>query len=155
MKKKTKLLLVSLLVLTSLLIFVGCGGNADNSATTETTTETQEPESTTETQGPESTTGTESTAAGDQENATSEPEANVATTAGDPAKGQAFFEKSGCSDCHAIKGKGGTSAADLTTIGSKYDAESMKKYLTEDHPVSVNGSDEDIANLVAYLVSLK
>lgn len=145
MKKRAKLLLVSLLVLTSLLLFVGCGGNADNSSTNETSTETQAPESTNE---------TETTTTGDQE-ASTETDSNVVASAGDPAKGQAFYDESGCSGCHAINGEGGTSSAELTTIGSKYDAESLKTYLTGDHPVAISGSEEDIANLVAYLVSLK
>lgn len=144
--KKSKLVLVSLLVLTALLVFVGCTGNGDTND--ETSLENQAPEITNETDNQEATENTEDQA--------SDPDTSISASAGDPVKGQAFYEDKGCSGCHAINGVGSTSASDLSNIGNKYaDAESMKTYLVEDHPVSISGSEEDIANLVAYLLSLK
>jgi putative heme-binding domain-containing protein len=41
----------------------------------------------------------------------------VAST-GDPAKGKAVYEASGCANCHIVNGVGGNLGPDLTTIGS-------------------------------------
>src|SRR5262245_45971355 len=39
------------------------------------------------------------------------------TSVGDPQKGSAVYQRSGCNSCHVVKGEGGTVGPELTSIG--------------------------------------
>lgn len=88
--------------------------------------------------------------------------------AGDATAGAALFTSKGCTACHTVNGTGGTIGPNLSHIGSTpYDSlandpaflalwlknpSAQKPGTTMPNP---NLSDTEIANLVAYLVSLK
>ncbi|MDE3108514.1 MAG: c-type cytochrome [Acidobacteriota bacterium] len=46
---------------------------------------------------------------------------NAFKVTGDPEKGKAVYESSGCADCHMIDGQGGDSAPDLSNVGALRD----------------------------------
>jgi cytochrome c oxidase cbb3-type subunit III len=48
---------------------------------------------------------------------------------GDPAKGEALYNSSGCSACHMIEGKGGSVGPELTRIGATRGASNLKARL--------------------------
>ena len=50
---------------------------------------------------------------------------------GDPQKGEAVFQSSGCSACHMIAGHGGSIGPDLTRIGSMRGPASLKERLLD------------------------
>jgi putative heme-binding domain-containing protein len=43
---------------------------------------------------------------------------DAAAITGDPAKGKAVYDASGCASCHTIAGEGGDSGPELTTVGT-------------------------------------
>jgi len=53
------------------------------------------------------------------------------TSAGDPQKGAALFQSSGCSACHMIAGQGGSIGPELTRIGSTRGPTSLKQRLLD------------------------
>lgn len=82
------------------------------------------------------------------------------------AAGMKIYDANGCGGCHAIAGKGGMTAPELTLIAA--DSKHNMKWLEEsivnpkaDHPDSTMPSYEesikgkDLKSLVAYLASLK
>jgi len=84
------------------------------------------------------------------------------------AAGKKVFEasSSGCGNCHAINGKGGSSGPDLSNVGgeSKHTAAWLKVAVTDPKAHDPNSSmpayadkikGKDLTNLVAYLGSLK
>ncbi|MBI2849023.1 MAG: cytochrome c [Chloroflexi bacterium] len=99
--------------------------------------------------------------------------ATTAAAGGDATKGQAVYQRSGCSGCHKIKGEGGSVGPDLSTVGTtaatRKAGMSASDYLRESQtnpgafvvsgfqnimpPTSVSGVDLD--DLIAYLLSLK
>lgn len=52
-------------------------------------------------------------------------QANGPAATGNPQKGKEVYESSGCASCHSIDGKGGSSAPDLSNIGSLRSASFM------------------------------
>ncbi|MBI2849022.1 MAG: cytochrome c [Chloroflexi bacterium] len=92
---------------------------------------------------------------------------------GDATKGQAVYQRSGCSGCHKVKGEGGAVGPDLSTIGTtaatRKAGMSAADYLRESEtnpgafvvsgfqnvmpPTPASGADLD--DLIAYLLSLK
>jgi mono/diheme cytochrome c family protein len=80
------------------------------------------------------------------------------------AAGKAVYAKNGCANCHAIGGKGGKSAPDLSAIGKTKTAKWLEDQIKD--PKSHNPDakmpgyedaikDKDLKALVAYLQSLK
>ncbi len=53
------------------------------------------------------------------------------TSSGDPQKGAAVFQSSGCSACHMIAGQGGSIGPELTRIGATRGAAGLKERLIE------------------------
>jgi cytochrome c oxidase cbb3-type subunit 3 len=53
------------------------------------------------------------------------------TSSGDPQKGAALFQSSGCSACHMIAGQGGSIGPELTRIGSTRGPTSLKQRLID------------------------
>ena len=53
------------------------------------------------------------------------------TSSGDPQKGAALFQSSGCSACHMIAGQGGSIGPELTRIGSTRGPTSLKQRLLD------------------------
>jgi putative heme-binding domain-containing protein len=51
--------------------------------------------------------------------------------AGDPARGAAVYEKTGCASCHVVAGSGGVVGPDLTAIGALRGATYLRQSLTE------------------------
>ncbi len=56
---------------------------------------------------------------------------NSGTSTGDPQKGEAVFQSSGCTACHMIDGTGGSIGPDLTRIGSERGPTSLKQRLLD------------------------
>jgi mono/diheme cytochrome c family protein len=86
----------------------------------------------------------------------------TAKPGGDTAAGKKLVTSSGCTGCHKIDGKGGTSGPDLSHEGAKHDAAWIAKKLKDPkstNPNSImpkfNGPEKDVASLAAYLTSLK
>ena len=87
----------------------------------------------------------------------------VPAMAGDAAAGKEAHKTHKCSMCHQIEGAGGKMGGALDDIGSKKDADTLKKYIKD--PKSVNDkakmkafpdiTDKDLDDLVAYLMTLK
>jgi cytochrome c oxidase cbb3-type subunit III len=50
---------------------------------------------------------------------------------GDPEKGEAIYNSSGCSACHMIAGEGGSIGPELTRIGARRGASSLKERLLD------------------------
>jgi len=82
------------------------------------------------------------------------------------AAGMKVYEANGCGGCHAIDGKGGMTAPELTKIAadSKHNMAWLEESIVNpkaDHPDSTMPSYEesitgkDLKSLVAYLASLK
>ncbi len=75
---------------------------------------------------------------------------------------EAIIEKRKCRRCHTILGEGGAVGPDLSVVGTRRDAEFIKKKLL--HPKSLQpqspmppfrGTESELETLVAYLSSLK
>ncbi|MBI2857343.1 MAG: c-type cytochrome [Chloroflexi bacterium] len=92
----------------------------------------------------------------------------ASATAGDPSKGEKTFSAIGCVGCHTVKGVGGQVGPDLSDIGRRQDVEYIRRSIAEPGAAIVVGyqpvmpspaqfglSEQDIADLVAYLAGLK
>lgn len=83
----------------------------------------------------------------------------------DPAtivRGETVYAEKKCAMCHAIKGKGGKSGGDLTTVGAKRDAAWLKQFTKEPKSVMPNakmppfkGTEQELEAVVAYMTSLQ
>lgn len=77
--------------------------------------------------------------------------------------GRAVFAKSGCGNCHAIHGKGGTIGPDLTHVGTRRpDAEWHIRHFKDPKSVvpgsimpKVELSEQELKELIDYMLSLK
>lgn len=81
---------------------------------------------------------------------------------GSAEKGKEVFDAKKCGLCHTVDGSGGKRGGDLSDIGDKKDADWLTKYLKDPKSLmpeakmpAFKGSDEELQNLVAYLLSLK
>lgn len=81
---------------------------------------------------------------------------------GSVEKGKEVYSTHKCAICHTINGVGGKMGGDLSDIGDKKDAEWLTKYIKDPKSVmpeakmpAFKGSDEELQDLVAYLLSLK
>ena len=83
----------------------------------------------------------------------------ASTNPNDPPEviGKQLFEKYGCSACHSVAGQGGDFALD--GIGSRRTRSELKKLIVSPPSGSTmpatTASDEEISDLVAYLLTLK
>lgn len=75
-------------------------------------------------------------------------------TDGDASSGEAIFVANGCAGCHCADGAGGCAISAPAVAGS--DAAELDSVLRGDHahPIKVDLSDQDVADLEAYLASL-
>ncbi len=76
--------------------------------------------------------------------------------------GQLVYQQQGCSNCHSIKGIGGTSGPDLTKVGGKHDRawfighfKDPQQYVKNSAMPPVTTSDAEIEQLTAYMLTLK
>lgn len=91
------------------------------------------------------------------------PIVNVpAVTTPSVIEGRALFQKSGCSACHSIHGKGGVVGPDLTRIAGRYDAAWLGKFLADPQAVKPGTimpkpdlTEHERGHLVEYLMTLK
>lgn len=60
-----------------------------------------------------------------------QPTPTAAMPAGDPARGKALFESSGCFDCHRIDDRGARFGGDLSEIGGRRTAERLQQALVD------------------------
>lgn len=87
----------------------------------------------------------------------------AAPAAADEARGRELISSLGCKGCHQFEGSGGTLAPALDGTGERFDAERIRKQLTE--PGSLNPNtmmpsyshlpEEDLKSLVDFLAELK
>lgn len=81
--------------------------------------------------------------------------------AADIEAGKAFYAQKRCGLCHVLEGKGGKIASDLSGIGSRRDGEWLLKFFKDPKKTAgakmmpVKGTEAELANLAAYLVSQK
>jgi cytochrome c1 len=86
----------------------------------------------------------------------------------DDAAGKTIFTDSKCMMCHSMQSQGiekkmaSSKAPDLSTVGSKHNAEWMTKWLTKKetlndktHPMEFKGTEEDLKTLTTWLETLK
>ncbi len=83
-------------------------------------------------------------------------------SAASSAQGKSLVAASGCTGCHKIGGKGGTTGPDLTHVGSKASASQIADKIKNPkakNPKSImpasNRPDKQIAAMAAYLASQK
>ncbi|HJT20833.1 MAG TPA: cytochrome c [Nitrospira sp.] len=76
--------------------------------------------------------------------------------------GKQIYSEKGCALCHAIQGKGGRAAADLSQVGGKRDRRWLKQFMAAPRAVMpqakmppFKGSLDELDALVSYLGSLK
>ncbi len=76
--------------------------------------------------------------------------------------GQRLYQSLGCSGCHMIKGIGGTTGPDLTSVGTRRDKawlighfKDPDKYVPHSVMPRVEAPDADIEQLTAYMLTLK
>lgn len=89
--------------------------------------------------------------------------AGAAAAGGKPASpGEALYQRLGCSNCHQIRGIGGTSGPDLTNIGSRQAKAWLFGFLKDPAKVrpgtampAVKATDAEIEALTDYLVTLR
>ena len=81
---------------------------------------------------------------------------------GSVEKGKELFSAKKCGLCHTVDGSGGKKGGDLSDVGDKRDAEWLTKYMKDPKSLlpeakmpAFKGSDEELQDLVAYLLSLK
>jgi nitric oxide reductase subunit C len=88
---------------------------------------------------------------------------SVPVLAGDAAAGAEAYKANKCSMCHQIGGQGGKMGGALDDVGTKRDADWLKKYIKDPKSVDPKAkmkafptiSDKDLDDLVAYLLTLK
>ena len=80
----------------------------------------------------------------------------------DPDQGKKIYEEKRCAMCHAIGGQGGKIGPDLSSVASRRDGDWLKKFLQDPKGtvpnakmLPVKATDEEVAALVDYLLSLK
>lgn len=85
----------------------------------------------------------------------------AAAQGGDVEKGKAVYEAQKCKMCHSIAGVGNKKSP-LDGVGGKLSAENIKKWILEPKAMKADTTmkvyklaDPDLANLVAYMLSLK
>ncbi len=79
------------------------------------------------------------------------------------AEGRKLFETQGCSACHVVKGAGGLAGPDLTRIGSRRNAQWIKRFIQNPSAVNPgssmppfkNLSEQELSALASYLASLR
>src|SRR5215831_7509618 len=59
---------------------------------------------------------------------------------GDPQKGIAVYQRTGCSSCHVIKGEGGTVGPELTLIGTQRGPDYLRQAILDPGAVLPHGS---------------
>ncbi len=76
--------------------------------------------------------------------------------------GRMLYDKSGCSACHSIEGKGGKIGPDLTHVGKKHDRDWLIRHFRDPQAVSpgsimpkVTLPDKELNELTDYMQSLK
>ncbi|MGB7292267.1 MAG: cytochrome c [Thermodesulfobacteriota bacterium] len=81
---------------------------------------------------------------------------------GSVEKGKELYGAKKCGLCHTVDGSGGKKGGDLSDVGDKRDAEWLTKYMKDPKSLlpeakmpAFKGSDEELQDLVAYLLSLK
>jgi mono/diheme cytochrome c family protein len=81
---------------------------------------------------------------------------------GSPENGKEVYDAKKCGLCHTVDGSGGKKGGDLSDVGDKRDAEWLTKYMKDPKSLmpeakmpAFKGSDEQLQDLVAYLMSLK
>jgi putative heme-binding domain-containing protein len=73
-------------------------------------------------------------------------------TAGDPQKGSAVYQRSGCNSCHVVKGDGGTVGPELTTIGIQRGPDYLRQAVLDPAAALPHGSQPvPSRNLDEYL----
>jgi len=90
--------------------------------------------------------------------------AAFAAPQGDVAKGKQVYAKNNCKVCHQIA-KEGSPKSVLDGVGAKYNEDQMKKWIRTPKQMNPKStmlaypatkiSDADLADLVAYMMSLK
>lgn len=73
----------------------------------------------------------------------------------DPVAGRALFEGRGCLGCHAVEGRGGTSARDLGRIGLLRSSPALRDALTTSGQHSTTLTSSEIDQVVSYLRTLR
>src|SRR5262249_49474877 len=61
-------------------------------------------------------------------------------SAGDAQKGIAVYQRSGCASCHVVKGEGGTTGPELSTIGVQRGPEYLKQAILDPAAALPHGS---------------
>src|SRR5215470_10347040 len=54
-----------------------------------------------------------------------------ASSVGDPQKGSAVYQRTGCASCHVIKGEGGTTGPELTIIGTQRGPDYLRQAIVD------------------------
>ena len=77
-------------------------------------------------------------------------------------QGRKVYDEKRCALCHAIGGQGGKVGPDLSNVGSRRDGDWLKRFLRDPKGTvpnakmpPVKATDEELAALVGYLLSLK
>ncbi len=84
------------------------------------------------------------------------PQSPFGFSRGDQKRGEAIYQRNGCSSCHAIEGKGGKVGPDLTRVGeTRPFADWFRQHLVSTHKPPVALAEQDMDDLIAYLQSLK
>jgi cytochrome c oxidase cbb3-type subunit III len=63
-----------------------------------------------------------------------------ASGGGDPQKGSAVYQRTGCSTCHVIKGEGGTVGPELTIIGTQRGPDYLRQAILDPNAALPHGS---------------
>lgn len=78
------------------------------------------------------------------------------------AQGKKLVAASGCTNCHKIGGKGGTTGPDLSHVGSRLSSAEIAAKIKNPKAKNPNSvmpassrPDKEIASMAAYLVSMK
>lgn len=77
-------------------------------------------------------------------------------------KGKELYTAKKCGLCHTVDGSGGKKGGDLSDIADKKDAEWLTNFMKDPKAMmpevkmpAFKGSDEELKDLVAYLMTLK